>query len=46
MGAADIPITYDPPAKDPSEIAVVREDKPDGPNMFICWMQKDPDGNL
>jgi hypothetical protein len=28
--------------KDPSEISVVRDDKPDGPDMFVCWMQKAP----
>ncbi len=41
-GPADIAMTYDPPVKDPSEIAVIRDDKPDGPNMFVCWMQKAP----
>ncbi len=20
----------------------MRDEKPDGPNMFLCWMQKDP----
>ena len=41
-GPADIALTYDPPVKDPSEIAVVREDKADGPDLFVCWMQKAP----
>src|ERR1700722_20919399 len=41
-GPTDIAITYDPPVKDPSEIAVVRDEKPDGPDKFLCWMQKDP----
>ena len=41
-GPADIALTYDPPVKDPSEIAVVRDDKPDGPDMFVCWMQTAP----
>src|ERR1700722_12379088 len=41
-GPTDIPIAYDPPVKDPSEISVVRDDKPDGPDMFVCWMQKAP----
>ena len=41
-GPADIPLAYDPPAKDPSEIAVVRDEGPDGPDMFVCWMQKTP----
>jgi pimeloyl-ACP methyl ester carboxylesterase len=41
-GPTDIPITYDPPVKDPSEIAVEREAKGDGPDLFVCWMQKAP----
>jgi len=41
-GPSDIPITYDPPVKDPSELSLARDDKPDGPDMFVCWMQKAP----
>lgn len=41
-GPADIALTYDPPMKDPSELAIVRDDKADGPDMFVCWMQKAP----
>jgi len=41
-GPTDIAITYDPPVKDPSEIAIEREAKPDGPDLFTCWMQKAP----
>jgi pimeloyl-ACP methyl ester carboxylesterase len=41
-GPTDIPIAYDPPVRDPSEIAVEREAKPDGPDLFTCWMQKAP----
>jgi pimeloyl-ACP methyl ester carboxylesterase len=41
-GPTDIPIAYDPPVKDPSEIAVEREAKADGPDLFVCWMQKAP----
>jgi pimeloyl-ACP methyl ester carboxylesterase len=41
-GPTDIPITYDPPVKDPSEIAVVRDAAADGPDLFVCWMQKAP----
>jgi pimeloyl-ACP methyl ester carboxylesterase len=41
-GPADIKLTYDPPVNDPSEIAVVRDEKPDEPNAFVCWMQKAP----
>ncbi|HEY2135706.1 MAG TPA: alpha/beta hydrolase, partial [Xanthobacteraceae bacterium] len=41
-GPTDIPITYDPPVRDPSEIAIEREPKADGPDLFVCWMQKSP----
>jgi pimeloyl-ACP methyl ester carboxylesterase len=41
-GPTDIPITYDPPVKDPGEIAVVRDAEPDGAGLFVCWMQKAP----
>jgi pimeloyl-ACP methyl ester carboxylesterase len=41
-GPTDIAITYDPPVKNPSEIAVVREEKADGPGKFVCWMQRAP----
>ena len=41
-GPTDIPITYDPPVKDPGEIAIEREAQPDGPDLFVCWMQKAP----
>ncbi|MBV8754197.1 MAG: alpha/beta fold hydrolase [Hyphomicrobiales bacterium] len=41
-GVADVPLTYDPPVKDPAELAVVRDETSDGPDLFVCWMQKTP----
>ena len=41
-GPTDIPVTYDPPVKNPSEIAIEREAKADAPDLFVCWMQKAP----
>jgi pimeloyl-ACP methyl ester carboxylesterase len=41
-GPVDIPIAYDPPVKDPSEITIEREAEADGPDLFTCWMQKAP----
>src|SRR6266852_1869794 len=41
-GPTDVAITYDPPVKDASEIAVERESAADGPDLFVCWMQKAP----
>jgi pimeloyl-ACP methyl ester carboxylesterase len=40
-GPTDIAITYDPPVKDPSEIAVEREPA-EAADLFPCWMQKAP----
>jgi pimeloyl-ACP methyl ester carboxylesterase len=41
-GPTDIPLAYDPPVKDPGEIAIEREAEADGPDLFVCWMQKAP----
>src|SRR5262245_18446340 len=41
-GLTNIPITYDPPLGNPDELAVVKEDKPDGPDLAVCWVQKSP----
>ena len=41
-GPTDIAIAYDPPVKDASELSVEREAAPDGPDLFVCWMQKEP----
>ncbi len=41
-GIADIPLSYDPPAKAASELAKVRESKPDAPNLTACWKQNEP----
>jgi pimeloyl-ACP methyl ester carboxylesterase len=41
-GLTAIPITYSPAAKDPADLAVVRQDAPDAPDLARCWMQKAP----
>ena len=41
-GPTDVAITYDPPVKEASEIVVERETAADGPDLFVCWMQKAP----
>src|SRR5712691_386782 len=42
FGVTNIAITYEPPVKEPSEIAIEREAEADGPDLFVCWMQKAP----
>jgi pimeloyl-ACP methyl ester carboxylesterase len=42
FGPTDIPITYDPPIASASELAIEREARADGSDLFTCWMQKSP----
>jgi pimeloyl-ACP methyl ester carboxylesterase len=41
-GLTSIPITYAPPATDPSELAFELQEKADGPDLARCWLQKSP----
>jgi len=41
-GMTSLPIHYDPPIKDPSELRPVREEKADGPDLIPCWIQQEP----
>ena len=41
-GVADIPITYDPPVSDPSELKAEQQTQPDGPDLVLCWQQQAP----
>lgn len=41
-GLGEVPLTYDPPLKDGEELAFVRQDKPDAPDLVRCWQQQEP----
>jgi pimeloyl-ACP methyl ester carboxylesterase len=41
-GVTSLPIHYDPPVKDPSELRPVREEKADGSDLIPCWIQQEP----
>lgn len=41
-GVTDIPITYDPPVTDPSQLQVVQQATPDKPDLARCREQKAP----
>ncbi|HUB97610.1 MAG TPA: alpha/beta hydrolase [Stellaceae bacterium] len=41
-GPTDVPLTYDPPVKDASELRFVQEDKAEGPGLVRCWQQVAP----
>lgn len=36
------PLAYDPPLQKPDEMAFVREETPQGPDLVRCWQQKEP----
>jgi pimeloyl-ACP methyl ester carboxylesterase len=41
-GLADIELTYDPPVATPDEIDIIRENQPDAPDLYACWLQTPP----
>jgi pimeloyl-ACP methyl ester carboxylesterase len=41
-GVTNLPVHYDPPIRDASELQTVRQDKADGPDLIPCWIQKEP----
>ncbi len=41
-GITAVHLTYDPPISTASELAIVRQEKPDGPDLARCWEQKSP----
>lgn len=41
-GPTAAPLTYAPPAASPSDLTIVREERPDAPNVVRCWLQKSP----
>jgi len=41
-GVTAVPLTYDPPVAEAGQLAIVRQAKPDGPDLAVCWEQKPP----
>jgi pimeloyl-ACP methyl ester carboxylesterase len=41
-GITDVPITYDPPVADPSELKIVLQDEAEGPDLVRGYMQAEP----
>jgi len=41
-GITRIPLTFDPPAKTSSALVMVRQEKPDSPELLRCWLQAEP----
>lgn len=45
-GIAAGPLTYSPPATSSADLAIVRQDQPDAPDLSRCWEQKSPGRQL
>ncbi len=41
-GISRMPLTYDPPAMVPKDLAMTRQDKADGPDLARCWLPDTP----
>lgn len=41
-GITETPLAYDPPVKDATELKVVEQTAPDGPNLVACMQQAEP----
>ena len=41
-GLSDVPLSYEPPLAASAALDVVRQDKPDQPDLVRCWLQKAP----
>ena len=41
-GVTNLPVHYDPPIKEASELQIVRQEQPDGADLHACWIQKEP----
>jgi pimeloyl-ACP methyl ester carboxylesterase len=41
-GLSATPLTYSPPAASASDLAIVRQDQSDAPDLSRCWLQKSP----
>ncbi len=41
-GITAVPLSYSPPAKNGSDLAIVRQEKSDGPDLVRCWIQQSP----
>jgi pimeloyl-ACP methyl ester carboxylesterase len=41
-GLTNLPVHYDPPIKEASELQTMRQEKADAPDLIPCWIQKEP----
>ena len=41
-GVTAVPLSYAPPVNNTSDLAILRQEKPDAPDLTKCWLQKSP----
>jgi pimeloyl-ACP methyl ester carboxylesterase len=41
-GISRLPLTFNPPVSNPSQISIVQQAAPEGPGLFACWRQTEP----
>src|SRR5213593_485749 len=41
-GVTAVPLAYSPPAANASDLAIVRQEKPEAPDLSRCWIQRPP----
>jgi pimeloyl-ACP methyl ester carboxylesterase len=41
-GVTAVPLAYSPTAATASDLAIVQQDRPDGPDLVRCWLQRAP----
>ncbi len=41
-GVTAVPLSYAPPTNNTSDLAILRQEKPDAPDLTKCWLQKSP----
>jgi pimeloyl-ACP methyl ester carboxylesterase len=41
-GVARLPLSFEPPAASPDDLALERQEAPDGPGLVRCWVQRAP----
>lgn len=41
-GITAAPLSYSPPAANASDLVITQQDRPDGPDLAKCWLQRSP----
>jgi pimeloyl-ACP methyl ester carboxylesterase len=41
-GVTADPLSYSPPTSSTSDLQIIQQEKPDGPDLIKCWIQKQP----